>query len=102
MAFRHKRDEWDDFLSRHSDAVIACGVPAEVISNKMRFLVFLDHGCDEWGWAENPHAFFNSESLTDEQIAALADLVSEHVDDSYRVAISSRWQRSSCSDETES
>lgn len=98
MSFRRKRDEWDDFLSRHSDAVIACGVPAEVISNKMRFLVFLDHGYDEWGWAEDHHSFFNSDSLTDAQIAALADLVSEHVDDRYRIAISSRWQRSSCSD----
>jgi hypothetical protein len=31
--------------------------------------------------------------LTDEQIAWLADLVAGHIDERYRVRISSRWQR---------
>ena len=93
MSFRRKRDEWDDFISRHADAIQACGVPDYVLSDRMRFLVFLDHGYDEWGWAENNHAFFDSQFLTDSQIAALANLVGDHIDESYRAVIASRWQR---------
>ena len=94
MSFRRKRDEWDEFRRRHRAEFRACGVPDYVLAKKMRFLVFLDHGYDEWGWAENPHhACFNGADLTDEQIGRLAELVCTHVDERYRVAITSRWQR---------
>ena len=69
MSFRRVRDDWDEFLKQHAPELLACGIPDYVIADKMRFLVFLDHGYDEWGWAENRHAFFNSRILTDEQIA---------------------------------
>jgi hypothetical protein len=93
MSFRRRRDEWDDFLKRHGHAVRECGIPDEIAANKMRFLIFLDHGYDQWGWGENHHAFFDSRFLTEEQIARLADLVAMYIDDRYRVPISSRWQR---------
>jgi hypothetical protein len=94
MAFRRRRDEWDEFLSRHGPKLRACGVPAYVVAKQMRFLVFLDHGYDQWGWAENHHAFFDARVLTGEQIARLAELVGRHIDARYAVAVGSRWQRS--------
>ena len=69
-------------------------MPDHVTAKKLRFLIFLDHGFDEWGWAESPHAFFDSRVLTDEQINKLADLVATHIDERYRVPISSRWMGS--------
>lgn len=93
MSFRRKRDEWDDFLTRHGPELRLCGIPGIVMRDKLRFLVFLDHGFDEWGRAENSHALFDARILSDEQIAKLADLVATHVDDRYRILISSRWQR---------
>ena len=94
MSFRRQRDAWDDFLKQHSTELCACGVPDYVVSKKMRFLVFLDHGYDDWGRAEDHHAFFDARVLTDEQIERLAELVSTQIDARYRVPISSRWQRS--------
>lgn len=94
MSFRRERDDWDEFLKRFGPELRACGIPDYVVAKKMRFLVFLDHGHDQWGWAENHHAFFDSRSLTDEQIGRLAELVGTHIEERYRVPISSRWQRS--------
>jgi hypothetical protein len=94
MAFRRQRDEWDEFLSRHGPELQACGIPDFVVAKKMRFLVFLDHGYDEWGRAENDHAFFDARVLSDEQIARLAELVGRHIDPRYTVTVGSRWQRS--------
>jgi hypothetical protein len=94
MAFRRRRDGWDQFLSRHGPELRACGIPDYVVAKKIRFLVFLDHGYDEWGWAENHHAFFDARVLTDEQIARLAGLVGRHIDARYEVTVGSRWQRS--------
>ncbi len=93
MAFRRKRSSWDDFLLRNSALVAACGVPDEVISNELRFLIFLNHGFDEWGRATNRHSYFHPKILTDDQLTALADLLSLF-DEGYRVAIESRWTRS--------
>jgi hypothetical protein len=94
MSFRPHRDDWDEFLKRHGPELRACGVPDCVVAKKMRFLVFLDHGYDDWGRVENHHAFFDARVLTDEQIGRLADLVAEHIDGRYRVPIRSRWRRS--------
>lgn len=93
MAFRRRRDEWDGFLSRHGHELRTCGIPDYVIANKRRFLVFLDHGYDEWGWVENHHAFFDARDLTDERIAQLADLIGRYIDTQYAVLVGSRWQR---------
>lgn len=93
MSFRRKYDDWNEFLKRHADAIQRCGVPDYVFTPKMRFLVFLDHGFDERGWSENPHEFFDSATLTDSQIATLAKLVGDHIDDRYRILIASRWTR---------
>ncbi len=93
MSFRRQRDDWDDFLKQHGEELRACGVPDVLVTKKIRFLVFLDHGFDEWGWAENQHAFFDARVLTEEQILRLADLVGTHIDEQYRVLIGSRWQR---------
>ena len=49
MSFRRQRDDWDKFLKRHGPELLACDIPDYVIAKKMRFLVFLDHGYDEWG-----------------------------------------------------
>jgi hypothetical protein len=94
MAFRRRRDDWDEFLSRHSSELRECGIPDWVVNNKKRFLVFLDHGYDEWGWFENRHAFFDAKVLTDKQIACLANLVGRHIDKRLVSLVSSRWQRS--------
>ena len=93
MAFRRRRDEWDDFLKRHKDALLECGIPDDIVANKLRFFIFLDHGFDQWDWVKNRHDFFDARFLTDEQIARLADLVGTHIDESYRVIVGSRWQR---------
>jgi hypothetical protein len=95
MSFRRKRDDWDEFISRHGPELRECGIPDYVMAKKMRFLVFLDHGYDDWGRYVNHGSYFNADLLSDEQIARLALLVACHIDDSYRVPISTRWQRSS-------
>jgi hypothetical protein len=41
MSFRRQRDAWDDFLKRHGVALRECGIPAVVVANKQRFLIFL-------------------------------------------------------------
>lgn len=94
MAFRRRRDEWDEFLKRHGAELRACGLPDCVVADKMRFLVFLDHGYDDWGRVENHHGFFDASSLTDDQIAQLAEVVGRHIDARYGVSVSTRWQRS--------
>lgn len=93
MAFRGRRVDWDEFLEKFGTELRLCGIPDYVIQNKMRFLVFLDHGFDERGWAENHHSFFDSRILSDEQIKRLAEIVGTHIDERYRIPISSRWQR---------
>ena len=60
VAFRRRRDEWDDFLKLHAAELDLCGVPDHVLADKQRFFVFLEHGYDERGWAENPHACFDA------------------------------------------
>ncbi len=93
MSFRRQRSDWDLFLEQHAEEVHACGVPDEVIRNKTRFLSFLDHGFDQWGWARNPHSFFESQFLTDEQVGHLAVLAAQCFGEEYRVRVGSRWQR---------
>lgn len=94
MSFRQKRDAWRDFLREHEEELRACGVPAEVYRERLRFLVFLEHGYDEWAWAENPHGpFFRADTLSDEQLARLTDFAVRHFSPSYQVSLSSRWQR---------
>jgi hypothetical protein len=93
MSFRRRRNEWDEFLKRHGEELRACGIPVSIVAKKRRFLIFLDHGYDEWGWAENHHAFFDARVLSDEQITRLAELVAQYVDEHYRVPVGSRWQR---------
>lgn len=95
MSFRRQRDEWDEFLKQHADAIQRSGVPSYVMADKMRFLVFLDHGFDELGWGKNPYSFFDSSTLSDEQIAELAKLVGDHIDEGCRKLIESRWTRRS-------
>ncbi len=72
---------------------MGCGIPDYIVANKRRFMIFLDHGYDEWGWAENHHAFFDSRILSDDQVTCLAELVATHIDERVRVPIGSRWQR---------
>jgi hypothetical protein len=94
MSFRRRRNEWDEFLKRHRAELRACGVPDHVTATRLRFLLFLDHGFDQWGWAENRHAaVFNGDLLTDEQLRRLAELVAAHVDARYRVPVASGWRR---------
>ena len=93
MAFRRRKDDWNEFLYRRRDELRACGVPEEVWRDRLRFFVFLDHGFDQWGWTRNPNAFFNSRDLSDEQVARLADFVATHLGEQYRVRIASRWMR---------
>ena len=93
MSFRRERDKWDEFLGSYGSELHACGIPDEVTADKKRFLVFLDHGYDEWGWFKDRHGFFDSRQLTDEQIAHLADLIATHIDPRMKVRILSRWTR---------
>jgi len=94
MSFRRQRDDWDEFIRKHADELRLCGIPSEVFSNRRRFLIFLDHGFDEWGWVENPHGYvFNCRELTDDQVRWLAKLVGEHVDQNYGRKIADDWMR---------
>jgi hypothetical protein len=93
MAFRQQRDEWSEFIRQHGEEMRSFGVPDEVLRDRLRFFVFLDHGFDEWGWAKSPHQFFDARSLSDDQIARLAESVAKHFGEQYRVPIASRWQR---------
>jgi len=93
MSFRRKRDEWSEFLRRRAKELRGCGVPDEVLRDRLRFFVFLEHGFDQWGWGRNPHNFFDARVLSDEQIARLAYFVARHFGDESRVLIASRWQR---------
>lgn len=92
MSFRRQKDDWGEFVRKHGQEILACGVPDYVFAKRMRFLVFLEHGFDEWGWAENHHAFFDSKSLSDDQVSQLAVLVRSHIDDSYGNQVDS-WLR---------
>ena len=95
MSFRRSRDNWDVFLDQHADTLQLCGVPKEIVRDKQRFFIFLDHGHDAGG-GDPRHApeIFNSDTLTDSQIAALATFVGDHLDDAYRDLIASRWMPS--------
>ena len=93
MAFRQRRDKWDDFLSRHGDDLRSCGVPAEIVADRKRFLLFLDHGYDDWGRSLTRHGFFDSDDLTDEQIASLSSLLDRIAPDDGAV-VRSRWRSS--------
>lgn len=93
MGFRRKRGEWDDFISKHRESFVASGVPTYIYTDKLRFLIFLDHGYDEVGFFKSPHETFSSSLMTDEQIEILAKLVGDFIDANYRVAIESRWNR---------
>jgi hypothetical protein len=94
MAFRRRRTEWSEFIQRNSALLDECGIPDYILKDQRRFFVFLDHGYDEVGWFEDPHAFFDASFLTDKQIAQLAELVASLIDPKYRVLIHSRWSRS--------
>lgn len=93
MAFRQQRDDWSSFLRRHAEELRSCGVPEEVVRDRQRFFIFLDHGYDERGWAKTPHVCFDSRILTDEQISRLADFTARHFSEKYRVLVGSRWSR---------
>ena len=93
MSFRRERDEWDEFLRVHGSELHALGIPDDVTSDKKRFLVFLDHGYDEWGWFKDREGFFDSRQLTDDQITRLADVIATHIDPRMKVRILSRWTR---------
>jgi hypothetical protein len=82
MSFRRKRDEWDEFLKRHGPELRACGVPDAVTADRVRFLVFLDHGYDEHGWYESrPCAPWSINTLSAEQAARLAAFIERHFGD---------------------
>jgi len=95
MAYRRVRDQWSVFIRDHAQELRLCGIPTEVSRYRLRFLVFLDHGFDQWGWATNHHACFNSNTLTDEQLHLLADFVARHFGEQYRATIASRWGQES-------
>jgi hypothetical protein len=86
MSFRHRRDEWDEFLKRHGAELRACGVPDDVTRDKMRFLRFLDHGFDNDGWwAHRPSTPWSINMLAPEQADRLASFITRHFgDDQYR------------------
>ena len=57
----------------------ACGVPDYVTRDRMRFLVFLDHGYDEQGWGERQLVdVWSVEFLNLEQATRLADFIARH------------------------
>jgi hypothetical protein len=94
MAFRRQRDDWDKFVREHMDELLFCGIPREVFSNKRRFLLFLDHGFDQWAWAKNRHArVFNARDLTDAQVRRLSRLVGDHIDQECGRIIGDVWMR---------
>ncbi len=93
MSFRRNRDEWDDFLKKFGSKLKECGIPDYLVADKGRFLVFLDHGYDDWGRHESRHGFFDAQFLTDNQISRLAELLGSQIDERYRVSINSRWQK---------
>lgn len=86
MGYRRQRDEWDEFMKQHGPEVRDCGVPDEIVADKGRFLRFLDHGYDE-----GVYAGFDGGTLTDEQIARLAELVGR-VEPYYQRLVSCRWR----------
>jgi hypothetical protein len=94
MAFRRKKGDWREFLHQHGQELRACGIPEEVFRERLRFLIFLDHGFDQWGWAKNPNNFFNSDLLSNEEIERLSDFVARHFGEQYRAPIATRWMRS--------
>jgi hypothetical protein len=93
MAFRRRGDGWSVILRQHVEELRACGAHEAVLRNRLRFLVFLDHGFDQSGWAKRPHTFFYSHMLSDEQVARLAEFIAMHFGEQYRIPIASRWQR---------
>ena len=93
MTFRRQRDEWDELLKRHGPELRECGIPDYIVSDKNGFLIFLDHGHDEGGWAESRYATFDAAVLTDGQIARLAELV-ERIEPYCGASVASRWRSS--------
>lgn len=93
MAFQRKRDEWDDLLKNHSDKLQKYGIPHYILSDKHRFIIFFQDGNDEYGWEKGHQNAFDQSQLTDQQVASLAKLLGDQIDDSLRVRIESRWTR---------
>ena len=90
MAFRRQRDDWDEFLKKHGPELRECGLPDFIVADKMRFLVFLDHGDDEWGLSEG--RAFDARDMPHEQICRLSEIVGQ-IDEHYAAIIASRWNR---------
>jgi hypothetical protein len=79
MSFRRSRDEWDEFLKLHGGELRTCGVPDDLTRDKGRFLVFLDHGYDDWGQATCPTATpWGPQFLTPGQCGRLGDFIATH------------------------
>jgi|GEM_PF-1844155 hypothetical protein len=91
MGFRRTSDEWSEFVRRHRVELLECGIPEEVFSDRIRFLVFLDHGYDETGWLKSKHDSFHARILTDSQLARLAQFVGSYISDRDGKKVASRW-----------
>src|SRR5690242_20627562 len=93
MSFRRKNDGWSKFCREHRKDLDYTGIPEEVWRDRLRFMVFLDHGYDEFGWAASPHSFFDSTSLSDDQVQRLVTVCAEVVDEPTLRMVRSRWGR---------
>ena len=93
MSFRRRPDEWADLIRRHRAELLSCGIPEDVFSNRVRFLVFIDHGYDETGWLASPHEAFHSRVLTDDQVSRLARFVTQHIGELEGKLVASRWRQ---------
>jgi len=95
-----RTDPWAVALRAHKALAERSGLPAHILEDKERFFVFMMHGYDETAWLEDQKArtrgkvidVFNSTSLSDDQLHALANLARELLGtDEHR--ITSHWQR---------
>jgi len=84
------RDDWDQLLAEHGPEFWRCGVPYDIYHNKAVFLTFLRDGYYVWG--SSRYSRFDGRTLSEEELARLADLAARYVDPAFREPILSRWR----------
>src|SRR5438128_292433 len=85
MSFRRHREKsrvWREWLRRHHDELVACGLPPRALRSELDWLVFLDHGYVQSA-DEPPPNWWSINLLSAEQARLLAAFIEREYEQKY-------------------